>query len=125
MSEMSFEFLPTSADLISTAIAGAASYFLKQGSPTSAAIEQLVSILAGKNIANNSSFADPSDSEGMYGKTIKEYDLFTAVARGGYSAYSKRSTNVIAMDAAKGALCNVIARMAADAIMPDMAPHQQ
>ena len=118
MSEMSFVFLPTTADLISTAIAGAASYFLKQGTPAGAAVEQLVSILAGKNAANNSTFADPTDSEGMYGKTIKEYDLFTAAARGGYSAYAKRSTNVIAMDAAKGALCNIMGRMAAEKFMP-------
>lgn len=118
MSEMTFEFLPTSADLISTAIAGAASYFLKQGTPTSAAIEQLVSILAGKNMANNTSFADPTDPGATYGATIKEYDLFTAAARGGYSAYAKRPTNVIAMDAAKGALCNIMGRMAAEKFMP-------
>ena len=117
---MTFEFLPTNPDLISTALAGAMSYFLKQGTPTGAAVEQLASILVGKNLANNSSFADPSDSEALYGKTIREMDFFTAAARGGYSAYAKRSTNIIAMDAVKGAVCNIAARMIADKIMPGM-----
>ena len=119
MSEpMSYVLMPNTADLISTAIAGAASYFLKQGTPSGAAVEQLVSILVGRNIAQNSAFANPTDPEGVYGKTVKEHDLFTAVARGGYSAYAKRSTKVIAMDAVKGAACNVMARMIEEKMLP-------
>tara|TARA_R110002126_G_scaffold274656_4_gene419789 strand:+ start:471 stop:833 length:363 start_codon:yes stop_codon:yes gene_type:complete len=115
----SFEFLPNTADLISTALAAASSFFLKQGTPTNAALEQLVSIIAGKNVANNTAFADVTDGEGFYGSTVLEYDLFTGAARGGYSAFKKRGTNVIAMDAGKGVLCNVAGRMIAKAISPE------
>ena len=104
--------MPSNEDLASTVIAMAIAYLTKQSSPSAAGLEQMGAIILGRNLANNTAFANPSNTTNFYGSTMREHDAFTAGLRGGYSAYSKRSSKTIAMDTVKGAACNIMGRMA-------------
>jgi len=105
--------IPDKYDLFSAGIAYGANMWLK-GSPAQGGMEQLVSIIVAKNVAERTAMTDRPE-----GSTIKEVDIWTGVVRAGWSAFQKRSNQAILEDGAKGIVCNVVARPLADAIIPE------
>lgn len=106
MSEM--KLIPNRDDLASAATAvGSAMAFKGQGEPWNAGLEQLVATLVGWNIAER---IDSTDRTSPLTATIKEHDVYTGVVRAGWSAYKGRGNQRIAMDGAKGVICNIVGR---------------
>jgi len=100
--------IPNRDDIASALTAvGSAMAFKGQGEPWNAGIEQIASIMVGRNIAARIESTDRSDPAGS---TIKEYDVYTGGIRAGWSAYKGRGNQRIAMDGAKGVVCNIIGR---------------
>lgn len=96
---------PTKTDVLSVVICAAGSMF--QGlKPVDAALEQLASIMAAKNVSSRVSATDMPA-----GGVVVEDDLYVAASRAAIAKYQKKSNNMIAMAAARGAASNVAARL--------------
>lgn len=106
MSNLNLSLAIDTNDLIATGLSALACYMYKLPAGQGAA-EQFGAILVGKNLANNTAMLDRANPSGSL---IKECDVWTAITRGSYSAFQKRSTNRILVDAVKGAGLNVAAR---------------
>ena len=111
--------IPNRDDIASTLTAvGASMAFKGYGAPWDNGIEQLVSIIVGRNLAARIEGTDRSDPTAS---TVKEYDMYTGLGRAGYSGYKKRSNERVGMDGLKGVLCNIVGREVIKSFFPPTA----
>ena len=112
--------IPNRDDIASSLVAvGSAMAFKGQGEPWNAGLEQIVAIIVGRNIAARIESSDRTDPAGS---TVQEYDMYTGILRAGWSAYKSRGNQRIAMDGAKGVLCNILGREVVKSFFPKTVP---
>ena len=82
---MSSLIVPNREDVASAVVAvGFAMAFKGQGSPYDHGIEQFGSVILARNSADR---VDSTDRTKPAEATVKEYDMYTAAIRAGYSGY--------------------------------------
>lgn len=99
------DIIPKRSDLLSVAFAGLGAWAMKKGNPGMEMVEQLASVIIGKNLAGT---IDSTD--GFEGVTLKEYDLYTAGSRAGISLFQKGGQQQVMFSAFSGIASNLLAR---------------
>jgi hypothetical protein len=113
--DKTLRLLPGLDDLFGAGVAAGIAFFRKKDS-SNAAVEQLLSALAGHNIAQFVDITDNMQYEGSI--PITESDVMTGAVRGGWAMYRNRSNNEALMNLVGGALSQSIGRQLRNSVMP-------
>lgn len=108
MSEKKLTVMPTLEDLLGAGAAAAMAAFQKM-SPSREAVEQLVSQLVAKNLANYVSTTDSMTSND-FPLPVGESDMLTGVVRAGYGLSQSRANKAVLMDGLRGVFASVLGK---------------